>query len=59
LFKRAALFKQPIPTYLEVDFLTFSVVIVYIPYGFNISLNYNYIFYNYYLARLYNWKFRS
>lgn len=59
LFNRVALFRQPIPYYFEVDFLTFSAFVVYLPVGFNFILNSNFHFYNYYLARLYNWKFRT
>ena len=59
LFSRISIFNQPIPYYLEVDFLTFSASIIYQPFGFNFILNSNFHFYNYYLARLYNWKFRT
>jgi len=59
LFLKIIFFKQPILPYLEVDFTTMSFFIIYLPLGANYLLNKNYYFYNYYLNRFYNWKFRS
>ena len=57
--KKIALLRQPIPLFLETDFLTYSVYVVYTPFNFYFVLDTTYNHYNYYLARLYNWKFRS
>lgn len=52
-------FKQGIPRYLEVDFLTWSSVVIYKPNNTFFINNYMHYIYNFYLNRLYNWKFIS
>lgn len=47
-------FKQGIPRYLEVDFLTLSMVVVYTPTNYIFVNNYMHFIYNFYLNRLYN-----
>lgn len=54
VLKKIALLRQPIPLFLETDFLTCSVYVVYAPLNFNFILDSTYNHYNYYLARLYN-----
>jgi ribosomal protein S4 len=50
-------FRRGIPVYLEVDFLTFSCYVVYTPFNFYYISNKSFNLYNFYLNRLYNWKF--
>lgn len=50
-------FRRGVPIYLEVDFLTFSAYIVYTPFNFYYISNKSLNLYNFYLNRLYNWKF--
>lgn len=50
-------FRRGVPIYLEVDFLTFSSYIVYTPFNFYYINNKSLSLYNFYLNRLYNWKF--
>ena len=50
-------FKRSVPKYLEVDFLTFSCYVIYLPLNFYYINNPSNYLYNYYLNRLYNWKF--
>lgn len=57
LFKNIIFFKKHIPTYFEVDFLTFSVYIIYTPFNFTFIDDKSNYLYNFYLNRLYNWKF--
>ena len=48
--------KEDLPNYLEVDFLTLSLKIIYKPFFYN---EYNFMFFkllNFYQKRLYNWK---
>ena len=48
--------KEDLPNYLEVDFLTLSLKIIYKPFYYN---EYNFMFFkllNFYQKRLYNWK---
>lgn len=48
--------KEDVPNFLEIDFLTLSLKIIYKPFFFN---EYNFIFFkllNFYQKRLYNWK---
>jgi hypothetical protein len=52
-------FKQGVPRYLEVDFLTLSSIVIYKPTDFVFVNNYTHHIYNFYLSRLYNWKFLS
>lgn len=54
LFRRIVYFRQPMPQFLEVDLITFSVFCVYTPINFNYLTQNNYKYYNYYLNRLYN-----
>jgi hypothetical protein len=48
--------KEDVPNFVEIDFLTLSLKIIYKPFFFN---EYNFIFFkllNFYQKRLYNWK---
>lgn len=49
-------FRDDVPNYLELDFLTMSVIILYKPFFFEFNIN-NIKFLNFYQRRLYNWKF--
>jgi len=49
-------FREDLPNYLEIDFLTLSLKIIYKPFFYN---EYNFMFFkllNFYQKRLYNWK---
>lgn len=52
-------FKKGVPNYLEVDFLTFSSYVIYTPLNIYYLSNKSPTLYNFYLNRLYNWKFLS
>lgn len=47
-------FKQGIPRYLEVDFLTLSIFVLYKPTDIMFINSYTHYIYNFYLSRLYN-----
>ena len=47
-------FRRSVPKYLEVDFLTFSCYVIYLPLNFYYINNTSNYLYNYYLNRLYN-----
>lgn len=52
-----SMFRKGTPRFIEVDFLTLSIIVIYIPYNSHfITYNTNKI-YNFYLNRLYNWKY--
>lgn len=51
--------KSLVPKWLEVDFLTASLVILYTPTKIKELNSNNFYYFNFYLKRLYNWKFRS
>jgi len=49
-------FKEDIPNFIEIDFLTLSMVILYKPVFYELNAN-NMKFINYFQRRLYNWKY--
>lgn len=49
-------FRDDIPNFLELDFLTMTLIILYKPFFFEFNIN-NIRFLNFYQKRLYNWKF--
>lgn len=49
-------FKEDIPNFIEIDFLTLSMVILYKPVFSELNIN-NMKFINYFQRRLYNWKY--
>jgi hypothetical protein len=51
------IFKKPFPEFLEIDFLTLSVIIIYNPISVYLLNHRSYYIYNHYLNRLYNWKY--
>lgn len=49
--------KNDIPRYIEVDFQTFSIIILHYPIN-KTDFNYQFFyFFNFYMSRLYNWKY--
>lgn len=53
-FKRIFNIKRTLPTYLETDFLTFSIYVVHTPFNLLHTVNPENKNYNQYLARFYN-----
>lgn len=55
-FDKTITLKQNIPLFLEIDFLTMTIILIFFPKKFN---NLNFIFYNFfsiYMFKLYNWR---